>query len=93
MKRTGTSGAEKRSFGQGRRAGATTRFSARKGAPSVESPLNAKKIEPFCAQYTSKQTIDSIDDWIRCQRRAAEAAASSKMAASSPTRRRSPTSP
>lgn len=55
-----------------------------KGAPSVESPLNTKKIEPFCAQYTSKQTIDSIDDWIRCQRRAAEAAASSKLAAKFP---------
>ena len=55
-----------------------------KGAPSVENPLNAKKIEAFCAQYTAKQTIDSVDDWIRCQRRAAEAAASSKMAAKFP---------
>jgi hypothetical protein len=55
-----------------------------KGAPSVENPLNAKKIELFCAQYTAKQTIDSVDDWIRCQRRSAEAAASSKMAAKFP---------
>ena len=55
-----------------------------KGSPSVENPLNAKKIEAFCAQYTSKQTIDSVDDWIRCQRMAAEAAASSKMAAKFP---------
>lgn len=55
-----------------------------KGDPSVENPLNAKKIEAFCAQHTSKQTIDSVDDWIRCQRGAAEAAASSKMAAKFP---------
>ena len=55
-----------------------------KGAPSVESPLNTKKIESFCAQHTSKSTIDSVDDWIRCQRKAAEAAASSKMAAKFP---------
>ena len=55
-----------------------------KGAPSVETPLNTKKIEPFCAQHTSKSTIDSVDDWIRCQRKAAEAAASSKMAAKFP---------
>ena len=55
-----------------------------KGDPSVENPLNAKKIEAFCAQHTSKQTIDSVDDWIRCQRMAAEAAASSKMAAKFP---------
>lgn len=55
-----------------------------KGAPSVESPLNAKKIEAFCAQHTLKQTIDTVGDWIRCQRGAAEAAASSKMAAKFP---------
>lgn len=55
-----------------------------KGAPSVESPLNAKKIEAFCAQYTLKQTIDTVGDWIRCQRGAAESAASSKMAAKFP---------
>ncbi|MBY0279807.1 hypothetical protein K2Z84_31110 [Candidatus Binatia bacterium] len=55
-----------------------------KGAPSVESPLNAKKIEAFCAQHTLKQTIDTVADWIRCQRGAAEAAASSKMAAKFP---------
>ncbi len=55
-----------------------------KGAPSVESPLNAKKIEAFCAQYTLKQTIDTVGDWIRCQRGAAESAASAKMAAKFP---------
>lgn len=55
-----------------------------KGAPSVESPLNAKKIEAFCAQHTLKQTIDTVGDWIRCQRGAAESAASSKMAAKFP---------
>ena len=55
-----------------------------KGAPSVESPLNAKKIEAFCAQYTSRQTIETVADWIRCQKGAAEAAASSKMAAKFP---------
>jgi hypothetical protein len=55
-----------------------------KGAPSVESPLNTKKIESFCAQHTAKQTIDSVDDWIRCQRLAAESAASAKLAAKFP---------
>lgn len=55
-----------------------------KGDPSVENPLNAKKIEAFCAQHTSKQTIDTVADWIRCQRGAAEAAASSKLAAKFP---------
>jgi hypothetical protein len=55
-----------------------------KGAPSVESPLNTKKIEAFCAQHTFKQTIDTIGDWIRCQKGAAESAAGSKMAAKFP---------
>jgi hypothetical protein len=55
-----------------------------KGAPSVESPLNTKKIEAFCAQYTSRQTIETVADWIRCQKGAAESAASSKMAAKFP---------
>ncbi len=55
-----------------------------KGAPSVESPLNAKKIEAFCSQHTLKQTIDTVGDWIRCQKGAAESAASSKMAAKFP---------
>jgi len=55
-----------------------------KGTPSVESPLNAKKIELFCEQHTFKQTIDTVADWIQCQRGAAEAAASSKMAAKFP---------
>ena len=55
-----------------------------KGSPSVENPLNAKKIEAFCAQHTLKQTIDTVADWIRCQRGAAEAAAASKMAAKFP---------
>jgi hypothetical protein len=41
-------------------------------------------LNPSCAQHTLKQTIDTVADWIRCQRGAAEAAASSKMAAKFP---------